>query len=229
MLRNRIENHLCVAEGLMFKTPTTSQLRSHGFVWVISLGGRVLVQWRARWRQPGNRGAVVDTPLESERLLQRLAPPRAAVNQQRASLWSRSQVISINIAHMSSGAASAHPSHFCWLWKIICCSGFPGLCVWFFLLGKLRSALQMPCLSSEHGGKSSGIRLPRGRVHRGAFCRRPGGCHGVVYFVANARRGGKKEGVVTFLLCAHVSSASEKATVTSASASSASSSYVVVA
>lgn len=41
--------------------------------------------------------------------------------------------------------------------------------------------------------------------------------------------GEKKEGVVTFLLCAHVSSASEKATVTSASASSASSTYVVVA
>lgn len=48
ILRNRIENHLCDAKGLMFKTPTTSQLWSHGFVWVISLRGRVLVQQRAR-------------------------------------------------------------------------------------------------------------------------------------------------------------------------------------
>ena len=43
--------------------------------------------------------------------------------------------------------------------------------------GKLQSALQMPWLSSEHGGKSSGVRLPGGRVHRGAFRRRRGGYH----------------------------------------------------
>lgn len=49
-----------------------------------------------------------------------------------------------------------------------------------FCFGKLQSALQMPCLSSEHGGKSSGIRLPGGRVHRGAFRRRPGGYRNVV-------------------------------------------------
>lgn len=45
------------------------------------------------------------------------------------------------------------------------------------VFGTLQSALQMPCLSSEHGGKSSGVRLPGGRVHRGAFRRGPGGYH----------------------------------------------------
>lgn len=132
--------------------------------------------------------------------LQRLATSRATVNQSCAGLESYSQVISIRIPHMLSGVASCSISP-CLLWDIIFCVG---VCCFLGGACKLQSALQMPCLSSEHGGKSSGIRLPGGRVHRWAFCRGPGGYHNIVFlFVANAK------GVVTFSVCAHVSRSSK--------------------
>lgn len=152
-------------------------------------------------------------------------------------------MISINIAHMRSGAASAGPpARFLLTLKDNLPFSFSGaarvracrvcVCVFSPLIGKLRSALQMPCLSSEHGGKSSGIRLPRGRVHRGAFRRRPGGCHAVVYFRWPTHgEGGEKEGVVTsFFLFVRTSVARAKRKATTVtSASSSSGGYVVVA
>lgn len=84
---------------------------------------------------------------------------------------SHSQVISISLPHMLSGVASAYHQTASLLWQTFSFFFFSSVAGF----GKLQSALQMPCLSSEHGGKSSGVRLPGGRVHRGAFRRGPGG------------------------------------------------------
>lgn len=87
---------------------------------------------------------------------------------------SHSQVISISLPHMLSGVASVHHHLVSSLTRSIHLYIYLFIVVFFFL-GKPQSSLQMPCLSSEHGGKSSRVRLPGGRVHRGAFRRGPGG------------------------------------------------------